>query len=58
MEYKVIWEIDIEADSPREAAQIARNYQLDPDSTATFFNVSDDNNAVLIDLMDNDHDQS
>jgi len=35
--YKVTWEIDIDADSPEEAAQIAREIQLDDCSTATVF---------------------
>lgn len=26
-EYRVCWEIDVEADSPREAAEKARDYQ-------------------------------
>ena len=39
MEYHVTWEIDIEADSPREAARCARELQLDQDSTATIFEV-------------------
>jgi hypothetical protein len=38
-EYKVVWEIDIDAIDPREAAEIAREIQLDPDNTATFFEV-------------------
>ena len=39
MEFRVIWEIDIDADSPMEAAQEARAVQLRPDTTATVFNV-------------------
>jgi hypothetical protein len=30
MEFRVIWEIDIQADSPKEAAQEARLIQLTP----------------------------
>jgi hypothetical protein len=39
LEFRVIWEIDIDADSPMEAAQEARAVQLRPDTTATVFNV-------------------
>lgn len=35
----MIWEIDIDADSPIEAAQEARAVQLRPDTTATVFSV-------------------
>lgn len=38
-EYRVIWEIDIEADSPEEAAEKALIIQRDPESTATNFTV-------------------
>lgn len=37
--YRIEWKIDIEADSPMEAAQIARGYQLDRESIATVFDV-------------------
>ena len=40
-DYKVIWEIDIAANSMREAAEIALDIQRDPDSCATFFKVTD-----------------
>lgn len=39
LEFRAIWEIDIDADSPIEAAQEARAVQLRPDTTATVFNV-------------------
>jgi hypothetical protein len=39
LEFRVIWEIDIDADSPMEAAHEARAVQLRPDTTATVFNV-------------------
>jgi hypothetical protein len=41
MEYRVIWEIDIHADSPKEAAEAAREVQLRPDMPATVFEVWD-----------------
>jgi hypothetical protein len=37
--YLVRWEIDIEAESPLEAAQKARHYQTKPDTTAQVFDV-------------------
>jgi len=37
--YLVTWQIDVEADSPREAAERARAIQLDPDSIANVFDV-------------------
>lgn len=39
MNYRVIWMIDIEAESPQEAAAEALKIQRDPDSTATSFDV-------------------
>ena len=36
----MFWEIEIEADSPKEAAQEARVVQLAPDMSATVFDVS------------------
>ena len=38
--YKVTWEIDLEADSPEEAARLALEIHRDPESTATCFDVS------------------
>jgi hypothetical protein len=39
MTYHVTWVIDVEARSPKGAAQKARKIQLDPESTATVFEV-------------------
>lgn len=39
--YRVVWEIDIEADDPRTAAREALRIQRDPRSIATVFNVTD-----------------
>ena len=39
--YRVVWEIDIEADSPVLAAKEALLTQRDPTSTATVFVVSE-----------------
>ncbi len=47
MFYKVEWGINIEAHSPEEAARKAREIQLDPDSTATFYDVTYENGIKL-----------
>jgi hypothetical protein len=39
LEFRVIWEIDIESESPKEAAQEARVIQLTPGMSATIFDV-------------------
>lgn len=39
MKYFVTWEIDVDAESPREAAQKALNIQRDENSLATVFKV-------------------
>jgi hypothetical protein len=39
MEFRVIWEIDIDAKGPKEAAQQARAIQLTPGMSATVFDV-------------------
>jgi len=41
MEFRVIWEIDIHADNPQQAAERARAVQLDPNTSATIFSVFD-----------------
>jgi hypothetical protein len=38
-EYNVVWRIDIEAGTPVQAAKLARAIQLDPESTATVFQI-------------------
>lgn len=49
--YRVIWEIDIDADTPLEAAQIALNAQRDPHSRATVFAVYDSKGDLhMVDL--------
>lgn len=49
--YRVVWEIDITAASPREAAKLALEIQQDPESTAIVFQVSDEKGAcVEVDL--------
>jgi hypothetical protein len=41
LEFRVIWEIEIEAENPKEAVQRAREVQLRPDMPATVFDVWD-----------------
>lgn len=49
--YKVNWSIDIDADSPKEAASMALEIMRDPDSTATVFDVSEPEGAsITVDL--------
>lgn len=40
-EYTIVWEIQIEADSPEEAARLARAVQLDPNAQVGAFDVWD-----------------
>lgn len=47
-EYHITWSIDIDADSPREAAELALKIQRDTESLATWFSVNDE----LINLAD------
>jgi hypothetical protein len=39
MQFRVIWEIDIDADGPKEAVHQARAIQLTPGMSATVFDV-------------------
>lgn len=49
--YLVIWEMDIYADSPREAAEKAWGHMRAPFSTANVFNVIDkDGVGTIVDL--------
>jgi hypothetical protein len=41
MEFRVVWEIDVDADSPQQAIERARAVQLDPGMPATVFDVWD-----------------
>ena len=52
-EYRVMWEIDIYANSSKEAAEEALRIQRDEDSIATVFEVKDENGcSQIIDLED------
>lgn len=47
MKYRVIWEIDLDAESPREAAELALKIHRDPDSIATVFVVKAEGKNVF-----------
>lgn len=50
-QYRVTWQIDIEANSPREAAEMARAIQRKPDNIAGVFDVAiPSHEPVRIDL--------
>ena len=49
-EYRVTWMIDVEADTPREAAVQALRLQRDPGSWATVFTVRPGLDEIEIDL--------
>ena len=54
-EYTVHWEIDLDAETPYEAAQRALEIQRDPQSIATMFIVEErGGRAVKIDFNPND----
>ena len=48
--YRVVWEIDIEASSPEEAARQAREHQTRECTTAVVFDVFDGDKKTTIDL--------
>ena len=51
MDYRVYWEIDIQAASPREAAEEAKRIQQDTFSTANVFDVIDEaGEKITVDL--------
>ena len=51
--YLVIWEMDIYADSPKEAAEKAWGHMRAQDSTANVFEVIDANGVgTIIDLLE------
>ncbi|NNH73792.1 hypothetical protein HLB23_28725 [Nocardia uniformis] len=51
-DFRVLWEIDLTAATPRAAARLARDIQLDIDSTAAVFIVTSsvDTIAQTVDL--------
>lgn len=52
--YLVEWRIDIEAETPERAAEIAQRIQRDPGSHATVFEVTDQDteDLFLVDLLE------
>jgi len=50
--YRVTWEIDIDEDTPRAAAQRAQEIMRDPESIATVFKVEDAHDVQVIDLLE------
>jgi hypothetical protein len=56
-EYVVTWQIVVDADSPREAAEAAHRIMLDADSQATVFEIrsfangTEVNDTVTVDLL-------
>lgn len=46
-QYKVVWEIEVEADTPLEAAKQAYAIQRDYNSTATYFKVVDSDDEYV-----------
>jgi hypothetical protein len=55
--YLVTWEIEMEAETPREAAQRALDIMRDPESIGTVFKVCDAKHEHVIDLLDEDDDE-
>ena len=59
--YHVTWEIDVDAGTPVEAAEMARHYQIKPGTTATVFDVlehdsSDEPKRIDLTAMEEDLD--
>ena len=51
MEYRVVWEIDVDAEGPEEAAREAFAAMQDPDTLARHFTVyGPDQQSVSVDL--------
>lgn len=51
-EYRVMWEIDIEAESPRQAAEKALEIQREAGSEAVVFSVTQIIRTHLVDLLE------
>ena len=53
MEYRILWEIDLDADSPRAAARLAWEIMQRPGSTANVFTVIDSRGQrTQVDLLE------
>lgn len=46
--YHVMWEVYLDAESPSEAALLARHFQTDPETTATVFCVTNQHDIRTI----------
>ena len=56
--YLVTWEMDIYAETPREAAEKAWGHMRHPDSTTNVFNVIDKGgDKIIVDLMEDEEDE-
>ena len=53
-QFKITWVIDLDADTALDAASIAREIQMDPESLANCFDVTDreTGQVVNVDLLD------
>ena len=55
-QFRVVWEIDVEAETPEDAARDAFGHMRRSDTTATVFNVYDHRNInTVVDLTEIDH---
>lgn len=53
--YRVVWEIDVDAEDPKEAAEVARFFQTAPDTTATIFDVRGETGEITrVDLLEDE----
>lgn len=52
MEYRVAWYIDVEAETPKEAAEKARQYQRNPEAQVGVFEcgTDEDDTVYVVDL--------
>ena len=55
MNYRIVWEIDLDASTAHEAAKAALAIQRNPESIATAFDVFDEaGRRTKVDLRDNE----
>jgi hypothetical protein len=55
MEFNVTWEMEVTADTEKEAAQIARQAQIRPGTQAVVFDVWNESGEVTrVDLLDDE----
>ena len=51
-EYKVIWEVDIDANSPLEAVKLAREIQTDSSNIANVFTIKNSQTLEVLTIDD------